>query len=50
MNLEPRKTIQRLVERINGHRTKFYECLRGVSPERTECDDEFVLGRPVTSV
>ena len=45
MNLEPRKTIQRLVESINGHRTKFYKCLRGVSPDRTECDDEFVLGR-----
>ena len=39
------KTVQRLVERINGHRNKFYECLRGTMNNKNSCEDDYVLGR-----
>ena len=40
------KTVQILGDRINGHRSKFYSCLRGVMEDKNGGDDdEFILGR-----
>ena len=39
------KTIQRLVERINGHRKKFYDCLEGNIKDKNTDEDDYVLGR-----
>ena len=37
------KTVQHLVERINGHRNKFYACLRGDFCEDKNNDDDAIL-------
>ena len=39
------KTVQILGDRINGHRSKFYSCLRGIMEDKNGDDDEFILGR-----
>ena len=39
------KTVQILGDRINGHRNKFYDCLRGITEDKDSDDDEYVLGR-----
>ena len=39
------KTIQRLVERINGHRAKFYYCLKGNVKDKNNSEYDYVLGR-----
>ena len=39
------KTVQILGDRINGHRSKFYSCLRGIMEDKDGDDDEFILGR-----
>ena len=39
------KTVQCLVDRINGHRNKYYSCLRGsVSENIIQSDDDYALG------
>ena len=39
------QTVQCLVDRINGHRNKFYSCLRGsVSEQTVHSDDDYALG------
>ena len=39
------KTVQILGDRINGHRNKFYDCLRGVMTDKNGCADDYILGR-----
>ena len=39
------KTVQILGDRINGHRNKFYDCLRGVMSDKDGCADDYILGR-----
>ena len=39
------KTVQILGDRINGHRNKFYDCLRGIMSDQDGCSDDFILGR-----
>ena len=44
------KTVQCLVSRINGHRNKFYSCLRGsVSEQIIHSDDDYALGLHLVS-
>ena len=38
------KTVQRLNERVNGHRQKYYNCLRHKGDRRDLDDDDHILG------